>query len=61
MRWVRPRSTSVPFGAGDDAREQIVGEDLLGAFVAAVDGEGDALIEEAEVGGLLAATQLVGG
>jgi hypothetical protein len=51
----------LPFGAGDDARDEIVGEDLFGAFVASVDGEGDALIEEAEVSGLLAAAQLVGG
>ena len=59
MRWVRPRSTLVPLGAGDDAREEVVGEDFLGAFFAAVDGEGDALVEEAEVGGLLAALDFV--
>ena len=46
---------------GDEAGQQVVGEDALGAFVAAVDGEGDALGEEGEVGGLLAALELVGG
>ena len=50
---------AVPLGGGDQAREQVVGEDALGAFVAAVDGEGDALVEEGEVGGLLAALKLV--
>ena len=44
-----------PFLAGDDARQEVVGEDALGAFVFAVDVEGDALVEEAKVGGLLAA------
>ena len=61
MRWVRPRSMRSHSWRGDEAREQVVGEDALGAFVAAVDGEGDALGEEGEVGGLLAALQLVGG
>ena len=48
-----------PLGAGDDAREEVVGEDFLGAFFAAVDGEGDALVEEAEVGGLFSALDFV--
>ena len=52
---------AVPLGRGDEAGKQVVGEDALGAFVAAVDGEGDALGEEGEVGGLLAALELVGG
>ena len=43
---------------GDQAGQQIVGEDALGALVAAVDGEGDALGEEGQVGRLLAALQL---
>ena len=47
-----------PLGGGDDAGDGIVGEYLLGAFFASVYGEGDSLIEEAEVGGLLAAVQL---
>jgi hypothetical protein len=52
---------AVPLLGGDEAGQQVVGEDALGAFVAAVDGEGDALGEEGEVGGLLAALQFVGG
>ena len=59
MRCVRPRLDGLPFGCRDDARHQVVREDLFGAFLAAVDGEGDALIQEAEVGGLLSALQLV--
>jgi hypothetical protein len=51
----------VPLGGGDQARQKIVREDALGAFVAAVDGEGDALGEEREVGRLLAALQLFSG
>ena len=50
-----------PFRAGDDARQQVVGKDALGAFFAAVDGEGDALIQKREVGGLLAAADFLGG
>ena len=46
--------------AGDDPRQQIVREDPLGPFLAAVDGEGDALVEEGEVGLLLAAPELLG-
>ena len=57
MRWVRPRSTVAHSSAGDDARQQVVGEDALGAFIAAVDGEGDALVEKGEVGGLFAALE----
>ena len=49
-----------PFFGGDDAGKEVVGKDALGAFIAAVDGEGDALIEEGEVGGLFAALELVG-
>ena len=51
----------IPFCLGDDAGEQVVGEDLFFAFVAAVDGEGDALIEEAEVRCLLAALKFAFG
>ena len=50
-----------PFGGRDDARNQVVREDLFGSFLAAVDREGDALIQEAKVGGLLSALQLVRG
>jgi hypothetical protein len=49
-----------PFAGRDDAGEKIVGEDALGAFLAAVNGEGDAFVEEGEVGGLLAAAKLFG-
>ncbi len=52
---------AVPLLRGDQARQQIVREDALGAFFAAVDGEGDALGEEGEIGRLLAALQLAGG
>ncbi len=48
----------LPLGAGDDARQQIVREDALGAFVAAVNGERDALVQKRHVGGLLLAPHL---
>ena len=59
MRWVRPRSMWSHSCGGDEAGKQIVGEDAFRAFIAAVDGEGDALGEEGEIGGLLAALQFV--
>ena len=49
-----------PFVLGNDARHQIVGEDAFGAFLVAVNGEGDAFVEEREVGGLLGAAQFLG-
>ena len=49
-----------PLVSGDDAWDQIVGEDSLGAFFAAVNGEGDAFLQEGEVGGLLAAAKFFG-
>ena len=52
---------AVPLLGGDEAGEQVVGEDALGAFIAAVDGEGDALGEEGEVGRLLAALDFIVG
>ena len=52
---------AVPLLRGDETRQQIVGEDALGAFFAAVDGEGDALGEKRQIGGLLAALQFFGG
>ena len=52
---------AVPLLGGDQPRQQVVREDALGAFVAAVDGEGDALGEKGEIGRLLAPLQLVGG
>ena len=47
-----------PFLLGEDARQRIVGEDALGALLAAVDGEGDSLMQEGKIGDLLAAAQL---
>ena len=60
MRCVRPLFDLRPFIGGNDARDQVVGEDALGAFFAAVNGEGDAFLEEGEVGGLLAFAQFFG-
>jgi hypothetical protein len=48
----------LPFTGRDDAREQVVGENPLGPLVIAVDGEGDALVEECAIGGLLPEVQL---
>ena len=48
---------AIPLLRGDQARQQVVGKDALGALVAAVDGEGDALGEERKIGRLLAALQ----
>ena len=52
---------AVPFGRGDEAGQQVVGKDALRAFVASVDGESDALGEEGQVGGLLAALEFIVG
>ncbi len=49
-----------PFGRGDDARQQIGRDDALGRLVIGIDGEGDALMQEGELAGLLAAMQLLG-
>ena len=35
-----------PFLVGNDARQQVVGKNALGAFVVAVDREGDALVQK---------------
>ncbi len=59
MRWVRPRVDPVPFLGGDDARQQIGGDDPLGGLVVAIDGEGDALMQEALLAGLLPAHQFL--
>ena len=61
MRCVSPRSMRFPFPGGDQARQQIVWKDALGAFFAPVDGESDALGEESKIDRLLAAAQFVGG
>jgi hypothetical protein len=49
-----------PFGGRDDARDQIVRKDALGALFLPVDGEGDALVEKREVGRRLALPELGG-
>ena len=51
----------VPVGAGDDPREEVVRKNAFGPFLTAVDGEGDALVEEREISLMLAAPQLLGG
>ena len=51
----------VPLGGRDDARDQVEGEDALDAFFLAVDGEGDALVEELDVGVAAALLEGVGG
>ena len=43
-----------PFGAGDDAWKQIIGENALCALVCPIDSKGDALMEKGGIGGLLA-------
>src|SRR5262249_38636094 len=42
-----------PFAGSDDAGQQVVRKNLLRAFVVAVNGESDSLVEETYVGGLL--------
>ena len=42
----QPALERLPLGGRDDARQQVVGKDALGALVVAVDREGDALGEE---------------
>ena len=49
-RWESPRFQAVPFEARHDARDQVEGEQALGAAAVAVDREGDALQQEREVG-----------
>jgi hypothetical protein len=53
----QPAFDGFPLGCGDDARQQVVGEDAFGAARVAVDGEGDALVQKREVGSLLARLQ----
>src|SRR4029077_15979049 len=49
-----------PFTGGDDARDEIVREDTFGAFLAAVDRESDAFLQEGKIGGLLTFAQFLG-
>ena len=48
----------LPFARRDDARQQIVGKDALGALVVAIDGECDPLVQERAVGILLSVAQI---
>ena len=57
----QPALDRAPFGGGDDARHEVVGEDPLGGPPPAVHREGDALVQEREFGRLLEIVQLVGG
>ncbi len=50
-----------PLGGWNNPRQQIVRENPLGSFIAAVNREGDALVEKREIGFLLGAPQLFGG
>ncbi len=50
---------AVPFAGGDDARQKIGRDDPLGRLVVVIDGEGDALMQEGLLAGLLAAVQFV--
>ena len=48
----------VPLGGGDDARDQVEGENALRALVVAVDVEGDAELEQEPFGGVFVPQQL---
>ena len=48
-----------PLGASDNARQQIVREDLFRAFLTAVNVEGDPLIQEGKIRRLLAPPELI--
>ena len=60
MRWVRPRSITSQSAAEMMRGSRSCGKIRSVAFVAAVDREGDALVEEGQVRLLLAAPQLLG-
>ncbi len=49
----------VPLGAGDQARDQVIGKNPLCALSPTVNREGNALIQEGEVGGVLAPANFV--
>ena len=53
----QPTLDAFPFLVGDDARQQIGGNDPFGGAVVVIDGEGDALVQEALLARLLAADQ----
>ena len=47
------------FRAGDQSGQKVVGKDSFGTFFAAIHGEGNALIQEREIGGMLASPDFV--
>src|SRR5216683_8005199 len=49
-----------PLGASDNARQQVMREDLLGPLLTAVNVKGDSLIEEGKIRSLLAPPEFVG-
>ena len=60
MRCFSPASMRDHSACGDDARQKIGGDDALGRLRVGIDGEGDALLQEALLAGLLAAAKLIG-
>ncbi len=50
-----------PFGCSDDAWNQVIRKNLLRTLLASIDREGDALVQEAEIGCLLPPLQLLNG
>ncbi len=58
MRCFRPRSMTLPLGGGDDARDQVEGENALRAGRIAVHVEGDAHLQQQALGGALVAQQV---
>lgn len=59
MRWMRPASISRHSARADNARQQIMREDLLGALFTAVNVKGDSLIEEGKIRSLLAPAEFI--
>ena len=60
MRWIRPLLDGLPFVGGDDARDQVEGEDFFDAAGIAVDGEGDSLVAEGDIAHSAAALDGIG-
>ena len=50
---------AIPFRAGDDAQQKIGRDDPLRGLVVGIDDEGDALVQEALLSGLLVARELI--
>ena len=55
---LEPGREPLPFGGGEDARDDVERDDPLGRLLLAIDGEGDAEAAEGGLGGLLAAVEL---